>query len=297
MPKLISVGELIDRTWEKFRTWQTPLLNISAWLLLIALLNVIGLALYPTYSKLQQLSNLALSFSEKTGVILFIVTNYILGPLMGVWVFAATARYIEAKFAGQRMNVSGALREGRKAFFPLLYIGILCIGILIGAVLIGLSPTILLEAIRRLTGIDHVVFNMLQIFSVLLGIAGSSVLLFAWGVRYAFAPFVFLAENIRGRAALKRSHEITRHQFWGVCIRLLVPHLIFPGIAALILFTLNFFAQFFLGTAGGLNLDLFLRLQDIVSLVLPLFVTVLINPLVILANILIYKSLREQQKA
>ncbi|MCL5094023.1 MAG: hypothetical protein M1355_02745 [Patescibacteria group bacterium] len=52
-----------------------------------------------------------------------------------------------------------------------------------------------------------------------------------FGIWYSFAPFILFSENLRGRAALRRSHDLVRGRWWGVFGRIILASLLVGAIS------------------------------------------------------------------
>lgn len=292
MPKLISIGRLIDESWEVYKAHFQDFLSISSWLLLLAILYVLSLALYPSASTLW-FSNELLT-SENIGVFLFVFTNYVIAPLLGLWVVIALARQARTFLQGRTITPKRAHEETKPLFIPTLIVSLMVSFLLVVAILIGLGPSILLAGIGTLVNSITLVGigNMLIIVGLLVAI----VLLFKWMVEYYLSPIATIVDGIFGKKALIQSRQLTRGRFWSVFLRLLIPKLVFIIFGVFLMLIIAYVMEIFLDVVSGLNLDLELRIKTIVESVFPIVIAALINPLIIIADVMLYRALKGEQE-
>lgn len=288
MSKLISIGTLIDTSWDLYRARFHELLSVSGWLLLIAIFFTLSLALYPSASDLW-FSN-QLSFLENTGVLLYLATYYVLAPLLGLWVAIALSRMVKAYLTGRGFSTGLALSETKPRFLPTLLVTVMVVLLLVLATLIGFGPSIILASLGVLfkTASLVVIGNVL----LLIGILVALVLAFKWMVEYYLSPYATMLDGARGKQALSVSRQLVQGHFWETLLRLVVPKLVFILFGIFLMAIIAYVTEILLNAAGGLNLDLRLRLATLIQTTVPVVIGVLINPLIIIADILLYKNLK-----
>ncbi|MBI4713700.1 hypothetical protein HY771_00725 [Candidatus Uhrbacteria bacterium] len=291
MPKLISIGKIIDESWELYRARFSEFMSVASWLLLLAILYVLSLALYPSASTLW-FSN-SLTLSENIGVLLFIFTNYVVAPLLGLWVVIALSRLTKGYLQGRNISVKQAHKETKPLFFPTLVVSLMVAFLLVVAILIGFGPTIILTTLGAL-------FNnitLVGIGNILLvpGIFVAFILSFKWMVEYYLSPTVTVLDGLQGKKALIKSRELIQGRFWGVFLRLVVPKLVFIIFGVFIMVIVAYVTEILLNVAGGLSLDLQLRIKTIIESTFPIIIAALINPLIINADILLYRALKGEE--
>lgn len=292
MPKLISIGRLIDESWEVYKAHFQDFLSISSWLLLLAILYVLSLALYPSASALW-FSN-ELSTSENIGVFLFVFTNYVIAPLLGLWVVIALARQARVFLQNKTITTKRAHEETKPLFIPTLIVSLMVSFLLVVAILIGLGPSILLAGIGTL--INSITLVGIGNMLIIVGLLVAIVLLFKWMVEYYLSPIATIVDGIFGKKALIQSRQLTRGRFWSVFLRLLIPKLVFIIFGVFLMLIIAYIMEIFLDVVSGLNLDLELRIKTIVESVFPIVIAALINPLIIIADVMLYRALKGEQE-
>ncbi len=286
--KLITLGTLIDESWELYRARFNELMSVSGWLLVLAILYTISLALYPSASDLW-FSN-ELSTSENIGVLLFTITNYIVAPLLGLWVVIALSRLIKMQLSGRSGNPKLAMAEAKPRFIPTLVVSIMVAFLLVVAMLIGFGPSIILAALGAL--FNSIILVGIGNFLLIIGVFVALILAFKWMVEYYLAPYVTILEGTQGKKALGITRQMVQGRFWAVFMRLVVPKLVFILFGVFLMAIVAYITEILLDVAGGLNLDLRLRLATMIEWTVPVVIGMLINPLIVAADILLYRNLK-----
>ncbi len=288
MPKLISIGQLIDNSWELYRERFSEFIKISAWLLVLVLFYTLSLILYPSASTLWLSQNLTIA--ENIGIVLFVLTNYVFSPIIGLCVLIGLVRTMKSQRSGQSISPKRLHKEIRSLFFPTLIVSLLVVCFILGAVVIGFGPTIILDLI----GAFFHNITIISIGNILLipGVFVAAALCFIWTITYMLAPYVTILDGERGRKALHTSHTLIRGKFFATFLRLAVPKLVFIifGVLAMVIF--SYFAEIVLNVVGGLSLDLRLRITTMIEWNLPVIIAVFLNPLMIIADVLLYSALK-----
>ncbi|MBI2475501.1 hypothetical protein HYV69_03700 [Candidatus Uhrbacteria bacterium] len=288
MPKLISIGRIIDESWELYRARFSEFMSVASWLLLLAILYIISLALYPSASTLWFSNDL--STSENIGILLFAFTNYVVAPLLGLWVLIALSRLTQGYLQGKNVGIKLAHEETKPLFFPTLVVSLMVAFLLVVAMLIGFGPPIILASLGAL--FNNVTLIGIGDMLLVIGIFVALILSFKWMIEYYFSPIATVLDGIQGKKALIQSRKLIQGRFWRTFLRLVVPKLVFIIFGVFIMFIVATVTEVLLGVASGLSLDLHLRIKTLVESIFPILIAVLINPLIINADILLYRALK-----
>jgi uncharacterized membrane protein len=288
MPKLISVGEIIDRTWETYRAGFTDFMSVSGWLLLIALVDVVALVFYPLTSTL--IGGGPLTGGQTFGVALYWISRFIVAPIVSLWMFLALAKVADARLSGSRPNLKAAMRQSWQQFFPAAWVASLVTLILIAAFAIGLGPGALLGGIGALTKNNAI--GLVASVLLAVGVVVTGVLLAAWSVSYAYAGYAIALDDARGMRALSQSRALVRGRFWAVVWRMLVTNAAFIILGLIASLAFGVLSTLVISAFGGLNLEVTFRLKSVSDAVFPTVVAVLLNPMLTIANVIIYRDLK-----
>jgi len=289
MPQLLSLGTILDRAWETYQKRFVELMSISGWLLVVALLEIVALLLYPYVTQLTATAT-PYTFWESFGVVLFALTNTLIAPIIGVWVYIALVRFIRVQETGA-IKVSKALKEGWRWFLPHCWVGALILMVLLAGTIVSFLPAGIIGGLTMIWSAPFFII-FLNLF-VILGIFAALIISFRWSVHYLLAPYALLLDGIRGKAALHESRRLVIGRFWQAFLRIVIPKVIFIILGVIIMWVLAFAAQIVISAVVGLNADLYLRLQSISGGLLSLVIAILINPLIVLADIIVYRNLKE----
>lgn len=284
----ISVGEIIDKSWHYYKLHFGELMSISGWLLVAAVLNIIALAFYPSASIL--LSERPYGAAETFGTVLLIINSFMVTPILGLWITASLVRLIDAIVSGRKTTLKDAMKEGKKYFWSFLLVSVLFSLVILATMLFLVPGVFFLLVGNGLSGVGASL-AMIGTLLLLIGIGVATVMAILWGVRFFFSTYTLLVDGHRGRAAMKTSYRLVHGNFWDVFVRLALPKALFFIVFAFGLFVVNTLASMIVSGAAGLNIDLQVRLTTIVTGVLVLLQTILINPIILIADYLIYKDM------
>lgn len=288
MPKLISIGELIDQSWEHYRSRLPEFLTISGWMLITAILYAIALAFYPYASKLTL--NVDLSSFETFGVLIFSVTSFLVTPILSFWIYIALTKAVHKHLSGQTVDPKKAMRDVKSTFFPTILTSVMVMLMVLLAIVIGFAPAIVVATLGFLTKASVVI-----VLANLLLIAGIFVSLFLsikWVVYYIMAPYLTMLDTTPAKLALATSRQLIEGKFWSVLLRILVPKLVFVIFGVFAMSIAAYLAGIFIDFSAGLNIDLQLRISTITTTIIPIVIAMLINPLIVISDILLLRSLR-----
>ncbi len=290
MKSLIPIGDLIDQSWNTYRANLPFFLQLSGWLVVVAILNTLALLLYPNAGAIAY--HARFTFGEVTGVILYGLSNVILSPLLGFWVFISLTIGAKSVIIGERMSIKNIMVETKRRYVPALAVTILVGLTLLLAQIITLGPSIILGAIGY--AMQNAWFLGIANALLIIGLVASLILTSRWTVSYVMAPYAAILDRAKNKQALQQSRSLTQGKFWNVLSRIILPKLVFLLFAFLIVALANLATNAFVINATGLNLDTQQRLQDLILSVLPMFLAIFLNPLIFLSDVILYQNLREQ---
>ena len=291
MPSLLSVGHIIDHTWEHYKKHFLPLMSVAAWLLLPTLIGIIALALYPSATTI--LSDRDLTVVEMIGSGLWIVNSFLITPIIGIWIFISLTRLIHAQFEQKQVDGKNVSKSSWKLFFPSIWVGILVTLIALASFLF-MAPGFFLNIFA--TAKDLSSLGNISIFLILIGSVFSVIFIVRWMVHYALAEYALIIDQKHGTLALTHSRKLVEGRFFAALGRLIVPNMVFLLIALIAQSVLLYLIEGLVGFLAGLNIDIQVRLIGILSTLVLSLVTILLNPLLFTANLILYHNLSETKK-
>lgn len=293
MNTLISVGELIDNSWDLYRKYFKTFMRISGWLLVVIILNLIALTLYPSSGALTYHANL--TTPETIGVILFAITSLILSPLLGFWIFLAIAHAANFAVTQKRIDLKNVYQATKNRYWPTLWVIILVGLVLLFAQVITLGPSVLLGILG--SWINNVPLLVIANILFLIGLFTSIYFTTRWTVLFIMAPYTAALDNRNKKDALVSSRKLIQGRFWQVVLRIILPKIIFILFGLFAATILSLFVKIFVNNSTDQQLDLYVRMQNISTNLIPLFVMILLNPLIILSDVLLFKNLNANRSA
>ncbi len=286
MPQqLITVGQIIDHAWDHYRKNFVELISVSAWLLVLAVLYAIAFALYPTSVELAL--NAELTLAQDIGIYLAMFTGFIVAPVIGFWVFIALVRLIDLQATGKRRNLREVASSSWKYFWPFVLVNILFTLLLL---LPGLAtvPGFILIAIGAIKTMP--LLGSIGTIALILGFLVMFILVLYWAVRYFFIGYALVLDKQRGRAAFTASRKAVGHRFWPILWRVLLPKVLYFLVFAIVQFIVIAIIYALVMGMAGLNIDLAERLFSILNTLIVIIITVVINPIILITDYLIYQS-------
>lgn len=290
MKQLISVGELIDQSWSKYRSAFPFFMQISGWLVIVALVNTIALLLYPSAGAIN--THVSLTSGEVAGVILYGISNVLIAPLLGFWIFVSLVIGTKAVVSHTHISLMQVAQETKKLYFPALAVTALIALTLLLAQIITLGPAIVFGFLgfwlqnAWVLGFSNVL--------LLIGLVASLILTARWTIYYLMAPFASVLNHDKNKQALLNSRKLTEGKFWSVLIRFLLPKIVFILFGIVVAFLISILLNAVVIGSTGLNVDVQQRINGLATTILPVLVMIFLNPLIFLSDVLLYQSLKEQ---
>lgn len=293
MANIISIGEIIDRTWENYVKHFTPLMKISLWGMLIAVLVLIRIFILPEgdrYALGAILGGSASAFIT-IGFVIASIISLIAIPAITIWIYMNFVQASDLLIGGKALNMKTLNQDSKKKFWGYLWVVILRTLVTL-APLLAVAPGVILIIVNLLVG-GGSLLGSLSLLLTFIGAIAALVLLIMVGVQLIFAGFEMLLAGKRGRKGLSGSRALVKGRFWPVLWRILIPKIVF-GFGVLI-------AEIVVGmTIVLLSASLF-NISEWVGIYGSVLLAVLVGtalrvlyaPIFVIADYLLYDSLRK----
>lgn len=286
---LISIGEIIDRSWQHYTKNFVELVSVSAWILIVAVLNILSLWLYPQFTTAAPHT---LSVMEIIGVIVYLVTFLIVAPILSLWISNTLIKTIDREYNDKPAVLKLTAKEGWRAFFPRVLVGLQVLVVLIASLLFSV-PGVLVSAIAG--GMHVPVLILFGSLLLLVGTILTSIFGLKWIIELSFAPYALLIDDQHGRDALRRSRSLVAGRWWATLWRVTIPQVVFffgmLTLEVILVLILNVIVANIAGFNSSLATRLFTMGQNSVFVILMSLAT----PLLLTANYLVYQSLKERR--
>ena len=260
MSNLIGIGALIDQSWEQYRTHYKQLFKISAWVLLVAAINIVAILMYP----LDASSIDGTTVWEKIGIVLFLLNNTVVALVVGTWMINALIGLIHDQHSSGKRSMKALSQASWKLVWP--------------HIVLRLASSFLPSALVFL-----LLFASLLLFLPPLALF----------IYLSFAVFGLVVDGHKGWSAIRTSISLVRERFWPVALRLLIPKLLYFGLFFLAQFLAVIILQVL--TAGliqGADLVWAGRLEWISLMLTYSVLFVFLNPMLFVTDHLIYQQLK-----
>jgi hypothetical protein len=282
MASLISLGQLIDRSFDHGKKYYKELLTILLWIVIASTPTVIA----RVTSVLE--NNEALTAGD-WAVLIFTLLGFISVTVVSVWAYISLTYMISLRANGRSVNFKQVSRDSWQIWLKYFALAIVIFALFAGMTLFSLPGLILI-----FTSVAKDSSMLTAIGAPLLFIGGtlSMITLLRYSIPLSLAPYILLLEETSVFEAIQDSLKLVKGRWLATFIRFVVPKFIYT----LILLALNYltFVVFNLLFAVTMNVSWGLTLVIYaVSLFVSVFTSVLITPLVIANDYYLYDSLRK----
>jgi hypothetical protein len=184
------------------------------------------------------------------------------------------------------------MHEAKQQYFPAIIVVIL-VGLMIAlAQVISIGPSVILGLLGSWLHSTPLVLVANLLFVA--GLFVSLILTSRWTIFYIMAPYANVIDGVQKKAALTKSASLVRGKFWSVLLRVVLPKFVFLLFGLFAATLISLLVQLIVQGSVGLNLDLAFRINTLVEQILPLLVTIFLNPLILLSDVLLYRNLTSE---
>ncbi|MCR4312103.1 MAG: hypothetical protein NUV56_02350 [Candidatus Uhrbacteria bacterium] len=288
MSNLISIGQIIDQTIERYRTNFKELFGIALWVLVAFIPLSVASFLNPA-------EGVELPASREIFLWLFNGASVLAVTIVSLWVGISLILAIDQAEGGKKIDAHAVGKQAWKLFVPFALVSVL-IGLILTCLALLSLPGLLLMVFGTLNSQDTLGTIGLLLF--VLGAIASIIFMLKLSIELAFTQYSFLL-NTKGKAlswtamktALRESRSLVRGRWWATFFRLALPNIIF----SLVVFGVNYILSLGAGVllavnAGSLSETLIKAGAVFISLAV-IAVNVLAMPLYSIATYKIYDSL------
>ena len=287
MSNLISVGKIIDTTWNHYAKHIQTLMRVTLWLFLVSAISILWIMVKPGES-------IEISTSEILTQSIFGLATFVISMTVGFWIFLTLLQVINATETKKSVDTKQAGKKSWKLFIAYTWVISLKFLATIAPLLLILPGLIIIAL--NITG---PLIPWLSAIGILLTFLG--VILAFMGVVYIstifqYAEYSLVFENVKGTAALKAAKQLVNGRFWATIWRIIIPKIVFVIPVIFINFVLVTFFTFLTPSFAGANIDVLMRISQIGDNIISTSVAVLTTPLFIIADYYVYSSLRKAKK-
>ncbi len=292
MTKLISIGQIIDKTWDTYRFNFPQMMKIMLWLFVSSVFFIIGVIMAPVGDTSFLFSQGLVTPIQTIGMIIASPLTWLVTLAITLWTFISVVLIIDGTRSNKKQDIKSIQKIGFKKL-PQFTIVSLLRWLIKESSILAIAPGILLILWNLSSGVN-LILGGLSILVTFIGIIVGFVFFTLFSIQFAFAGL----ENVIGGkgivASIKGSRNLVKNRFWATLIRLIIPKLLIVMIIALIgssLFFLNMLLITSLPTI--IDTDAFYRVLSILQQSLTVGLTILTLPLFWIVDYIIYDNLRK----
>ncbi len=295
MANVITLGSLIDRTVEHYRSHFKELIGISLWLVVASMPFLFSGYLAP-FGVDQYTPT-----SEIVAYIAASVTGLIATTLASLWIGVCLILTIDAR-ANNKTPDHVALGKRSWKFLASFFVLSTCIaaGLSILSALF-LVPGILIMMLNTATGTLGMVLGILGVILMFAGTVGAMYTLIRYSVELSFAQYHLVLESSTTKlsfktliAAAKASRESVKGRWWSVAIRLFVPNAIISLIVVGFTMTTNLATTVLISFAAASLSPLAITLISVALTLSVFIVNAIVMPLYSLTTYYLYDSVSKR---
>ncbi len=289
---LISIGAIIDKSWEHYSKNFKQLITISLWYFLVALLLTIGAILSPADNGLL-LQGGSFTAVEALGLSITVLTSLIVTPLVGVWISMSLMQMVEAQSKDKTANLKAINQKTWSKMISYLVMGLLR-GLAMMLPILLIVPGIALIVTNVFTDGGSVLGGLALLLTFLGTIAALAGCFFV-SISLSFSGLELVLADQGITQSLKSSLALVKGRFWATTWRLIVPKLVYSiPVAAL---QIGAIASVNIGLASlsTINDAVVFKIADLTGNIIIMGITALVTPIILISDYLVYDSLRKNK--
>lgn len=293
MPKLITLGSLIDKTVEHYHRHFKELVGITLWL-------VIGATPFLLSGYIAPMGiDSATPTNEANAYLAVNLLGLITTMISSFWIAACLFYTIDARAKGQTPDHIALGKRSWRAVPGMAVLSIIIAVVAITGTIALTLPGFLVTMLNQADGTAGAALGIAGVLLVFGGILGALYGVVRIGIEVSFAQPIFLLEGGQGKFSLPAiwksfitSQSFVKGSWWAVAIRIFVPNAIISLIAVAITTGVNLTTTVLISVAAASLSALAIKLIA-VGLTLSVFImNALVMPLYSLSMYYLYDSVK-----
>lgn len=293
MPKLITLGSLIDKTVEHYHHHFKELVGITLWL-------VIGATPFLLSGYIAPMGVDAATPTKEAALYLAVnLLGLVTTMISSLWIAACLFYTIDARAKGQTPDHVALGKRSWRALPGLAVLSLIIAVVAIAGVVALTLPGLLVTMLNHADGTAGAVLGVLGVLLVFAGILGALYGVVRIGIEISFAQPIFLLEGGQGKFSLPAiwnsfvsSRSLMKGSWWAIALRIFIPNAIISLIAVAISTGVNLTTTVLVSIAAASLSALAIKLIA-VGLTLSVFVmNALVMPLYSLSMYYLYDSVK-----
>lgn len=281
MKPLISLGTLIDTSFEHYKKHLPSILGLTLWLLVAAIPSAIGILLSQEGNAVNTVTWLSFGLNVLGGII---------GVLASLHISVALISSLREQKQGKATDPRTFLKKAFSLDLPYLW-AIILRGVfvaLLPLIPLILSLTAFVFVLRSQNAVLVNIFSVITFAAILLALGG----IVKFSLHFAFVPFATVLDGARGMGSLKTSAALVKGRWWETFARIFIPKLLYTVIFVIIL-VLTLWGTGTLGIALSQGSFFVAKLFAITNFFISTLLNAFFIPLLLLNDYYVYEDLKE----
>lgn len=281
MKSLLSLGALIDTSFEHYKKHLPSILGTTLWLLAAAIPSAIGIALSQDGDALNATTWMSFALNALGGIITVLASIHV-----SVALIASLREQKQGKITDPRIFLKKAFSLDLSYIWATILKSIFVAIIPLIPLLISIGAFIF--ALRSENGMLVNVLAIVAFITILLALGGA----LKFSLHYNFVPYATVLDGKRGMESLRTSAALVKGRWWPIFWRVFLPKalytLIFVVILAGTLWTVGL-----VGIALSQGSFFLAKLFALTNFFISTLINAFLIPILLLNDYYVYENLRE----
>lgn len=285
---MITIGQIIDKSLERYREHFKELFGISLWILVAFIPLAVSGLIGPAEGEV-------ISLPRTVFLGLLNIGSALIITIVSLWVGVSLILAIDQAEHGKKVDAKAIGKQAWKLFVPFALLSA-AVAVCISAFALLAAPGFLLMMFSAFGSNDTLVTLGLFLFAV--GAIAAVILIIKFSIELIFTQYCFILDT-KGKplswaaikTAMKDSRSLVRGYWFAVLLRIGIPSLIF----SLVVFGANYLVSFggglLLAMSAGSLPDIFMKIGVVTLSLFTITVNVLAMPLYSIATYTLYDSI------
>lgn len=281
MKSLLSLGALIDTSFEHYKKHLPSILGITFWLLVAAIPSAIGILLSQDGNALNTTTWMSFALSVLGGIIGILASVHI-----SVALIASLREQKQGKSTDPRVFLKKAFSLDLSYVWAVMLKNIFATIIPLIPLIISIGAFVL--ALRSGNEILVNIFAVIAFITILLALGGAV----KFSLHYNFVPYATVLENKRGLESLHVSAALVKGRWWPVFWRVFIPKALYTLIFVAILAGTLWITSL-IGIALSQESFLLAKIFALTNFFISTLVNAFLIPILLLNDYYVYENLLE----
>jgi len=281
MKSLLSLGALIDTSFEHYKKHLPSILGTTFWLLAAAIPSAIGIALSQDGNAVNATTWMSFALNALGGIFTVLASIHI-----SVALLASLREQKQGKITDPRVFLKKAFSLDLSYIWATILKSIFVAIIPLIPLLISISAFVF--ALRSESGMLVNVLAIVAFITILLALGGA----LKFSLHYNFVPYATVLDGKRGMESLRTSAALVKGRWWPIFWRVFLPKALYTLIFVVIL-GVTLWVTSIVGIALSQGSFFLAKLFALTNFFLSTLINAFLIPALLLNDYYVYENLRE----